>query len=199
MSAPAALGSWTLDDQLAASRRGLDALTGELDRLRRWGTQLRQRLEQSGRLLVAGNGGSATLAHHLAGELVGRFDRERPPFSALALSAEPAAVTAIGNDYGFDEVFARQVRALAVRGDVVLGLSTSGNSENVLRGFAAAAEAGAFRIALGGRDGGRMARECDLALIVPAADTARIQEAHITILHAMCDTIETGLADDGAR
>jgi D-sedoheptulose 7-phosphate isomerase len=181
-------------------RATMDACAKALpERIAQAARRIIEALRAGRKLLVFGNGGSAADAQHLAAELVGRYRRERRAWPAIALTTDTSALTAIGNDYGFDEVFARQVRALAVPGDVVLGLSTSGNSENVLRGFAAAAEAGAFRIALGGRDGGRMARECDLALIVPGADTARIQEAHITILHAMCDTIEAGLADDGAR
>jgi D-sedoheptulose 7-phosphate isomerase len=181
-------------------RATLDACAARLPRaIADAAVRITATLRAGGKLLVFGNGGSAADAQHLAAELVGRYRRERRPWPAIALTTDTSALTAIGNDYGFDEIFARQVRALAVEGDVVLGLSTSGNSENVVRAFAAAAEKGAFRIALGGRDGGRMAAACDLALIVPAQDTARIQEAHITILHVLCDTIETGLADDGAR
>ena len=160
---------------------------------------MRACFRSGGKALLCGNGGSAADAQHLAAELVGRYRRERRPWPAIALTTDTSALTAIGNDYGFDEVFARQVRALASRGDVVIGLSTSGNSENVLRALAAAGEAGAFRIGLGGRDGGKMTAACDLALIVPADDTARIQEMHITILHILCDTIETELADGDAR
>jgi phosphoheptose isomerase len=190
VSAPAALGSWTLDDQLAASRRGLDALADELDRLRRWGTQLRQRLEQSGRLLVAGNGGSATLAHHLAGELVGRFDRERPPFSALALSAEPAAVTAIGNDYGFEEVFARQVAAHGRAGDVLVVLSTSGRSPNLLRAAGVARPRGITTWALTGPAPNPLAAAADDTLVVPCPATPTVQDVHQVAVHLLCLAFE---------
>ncbi|HZM32654.1 MAG TPA: SIS domain-containing protein [Acidimicrobiales bacterium] len=190
MSAPATLGPWTLDDQLAASRRGLDALTGELDRLRRWGTQLRQRLEQGGRLLVAGNGGSAALAHHLAGELVGRFDRERPPFSALALSAEPAAVTSIGNDYGYDEVFARQVAAHGRAGDVLVVLSTSGRSPNLLRAAGAARPRGITTWALTGPAPNPLAAAADDSLVVPCPATPTVQDVHQVAVHLLCLAFE---------
>jgi len=190
VSAPAALGPWTLDDQLAAARRGLDALAGELERLRRWGTQLRQRLEQSGRLLIAGNGGSAALAHHLAGELVGRFDRERPPFSALALSAEPTAVTAIGNDYGFDEVFARQVAAHGRAGDVLVVLSTSGRSPNLLRAARTARPRGITTWALTGPAPNPLAAAADDALVVPCPATPTVQDVHQVAVHLLCLAFE---------
>jgi D-sedoheptulose 7-phosphate isomerase len=161
--------------------------------------RLTDALRAGGKVLVFGNGGSAADAQHFAAELVGRYRRERRAWPAVALTTDTSALTAIGNDYGFDEVFARQVRALADSGDVVLGLSTSGNSENVVRALAAAREVGAYRIGLGGKDGGRMAAACELALIVPSIDTARIQEAHITILHVLCDLIENALADERAR
>jgi D-sedoheptulose 7-phosphate isomerase len=190
VSAPAALRSWTLDDQLAASQRGLHALAGELDRLRRWGTQLRRRLEQGGRLLVAGNGGSAALAHHLAGELVGRFDRERPPFSALALSSEPATVTAIGNDYGFDEVFARQVVAHGRAGDILVALSTSGRSPNLLRAARAARTRGITTWALTGPAPNALAAAADDALTVPCPATPPIQDVHQVAVHLLCLAFE---------
>ena len=139
-----------LGDHLRRSQRGLAALQPELARLERWGAILRLRLDQGGRLLVAGNGGSAALACHLTGELVGRYDRERPPYSALTLAADPAALTAIGNDYGYDEVFARQVAAHGRPGDVLLALSTSGRSTNLLRATAEGRRQGAGPV---GHDG----------------------------------------------
>ena len=154
-------------------------------------------LASGGKVLVFGNGGSAADAQHFAAELVGRYKRERRAWPAVALTTDTSALTAIGNDYGFDEVFARQVRALAVSGDVVLALSTSGGSTNVLRALQAAGEVGAFCIGLGGRDGGALRTSCDLALIVPSDDTARIQEAHITMLHILCDLVEAELSDGG--
>jgi len=150
-------------------------------------------LRGGGKLLAMGNGGSAADAQHLVAELVGRFRGERRALPALALTTDPSVVTALANDYGYDEVFARQVRAHARPGDVVLALSTSGNSENVRRGLAAARECGARTIALLGRSGGRLRGEANVELLVPADDTARIQEAHITLLHVLCELIDDAL------
>jgi len=146
-----------------------------------------------GKLLAMGNGGSAADAQHLVAELVGRFREERIPLPALALTTDPSVVTALANDYGFEEVFARQVRAHARPGDVVLGLSTSGNSENVRRGLTAARTCGARTIALLGGSGGRLHGEADVELRVPAEETARVQEAHITLLHVLCDLVDDAL------
>jgi D-sedoheptulose 7-phosphate isomerase len=147
-----------------------------------------------GKLLVMGNGGSAADAQHFAAEMVGRYRRERRPLPAIALTVDPSAVTSIANDYGFEEVFVRQVRAHARRGDVVVGLSTSGNSENICRAFTAAREAGATTVALGGGGGGRMKALADLAILAPSAVTPRIQECHITVIHVLCDLVEDSLA-----
>lgn len=152
-----------------------------------------------GKLLVMGNGGSAADAQHFAAELVGRYRRERRALPAIALTVDPSAVTAIANDYGYEEVFARQVRAHARRGDVVFGISTSGNSENICRAFAAAREAGATTVALGGGSGGRMKGLADLTILAPTSVTPRIQECHITIIHILCDLIEEDLAAHDAR
>jgi D-sedoheptulose 7-phosphate isomerase len=143
------------------------------------------------KLLVCGNGGSAADAQHFAGELMGRFLSSasgRAPRPAIALTADTAVMTCIGNDYAFDEVFARQVQGLAQPGDVLVGISTSGSSPNVLRAFAAAPE-GVVKIALTG-PGGELADEADLALQVPFSGTAPIQAAHIAIIHAMCGVLE---------
>lgn len=149
-----------------------------------------ERLKGGGKLLVMGNGGSAADAQHFVGEIVGRFRMERPGLPAIALSTDTSIMTAIGNDYGFDVVFRRQVEALAVAGDVVVGISTSGNSPNVLTALELARERGCRTIGLLGRDGGTIGRMCDLALIVPSDDTPRIQEGHITIIHIVCDLVE---------
>lgn len=151
-------------------------------------------LRAGGKVLVCGNGGSAAEAQHFAAELMGRFTRERPAWPAIALTTDTSALTAIGNDYGFDRVFARQVEGLGAPGDVVLGISTSGASENVLAAFRAAAARGLATIALTGRDGGAMGAAATLHLNVPHAVTARVQEAQLTILHAMCELIEEALA-----
>ncbi len=149
-----------------------------------------------GKLLVMGNGGSASDAQHLAAEIVGRFRLERKALPAIALSTDTSILTAVGNDYGFDSVFRRQVEALAAQGDLVMGISTSGSSANVLEALRLAREKGCVTIGLLGRDGGAIGRLADMPLVVPARDTARIQEAHITIIHILCQLIEEGLFGD---
>ena len=151
------------------------------------------RVLAGGTLFAFGNGGSAADAEHLAAELVGRFGKERRPLAAHALTTSSSSLTAIANDYGFAEVFARQVRGLASGADVCVGISTSGGSENVVRGIQAGREIGALTIALTGRDGGQLARAAEIAIIVPEQNTARIQEVHRAIIHAMCEVIEAGL------
>jgi D-sedoheptulose 7-phosphate isomerase len=151
-----------------------------------------------GRLLVMGNGGSAADAQHFAAEMVVRYKRERRALPAIALTTDTSILTAAANDYSYDEVFARQIEAHARPGDVVVGISTSGNSENVCRGLLAAKKLGAATIALGGGSGGRMKALADLALIAPSDETARIQEAHITIIHVLCDLVDRAFAGDDA-
>ena len=151
-------------------------------------------LAAGGQLLIAGNGGSAADAQHLAAELTGRFLLERRPFRAMALHGNTSALTAIGNDYGYEHVFARELSAHARPGDVLLAISTSGNSANVLRAIAAAREHKVKVIGLTGESGGRMQSLCDLCLCIPSHSTARIQEMHITIGHAMCELLEARLA-----
>lgn len=156
---------------------------------------LRATLSNGGKLLIMGNGGSAADAQHLAAELVGRFLRERAGLPAIALTTDTSILTAVGNDYGFDHVFSRQVEALARPGDAVLGISTSGNSPNVLAALQAARQRGCRTLALLGRDGGEIAAEVDLPLIVPAWETPHIQEAHLTIIHLLCALLDAHLAD----
>ena len=146
-----------------------------------------------GKLLVMGNGGSAADAQHFAAEMVGRFKLERAALPAVALTTDTSSLTAIGNDYGFDLVFRRQVEALATAGDAVVGISTSGNSPNVLAALELARERGCRTLGLLGKDGGGIKSLCDLALIVPSGDTPRIQEGHITIIHIVCDLVERTL------
>lgn len=141
-------------------------------------------------VFFCGNGGSAADAQHLAAEFVGRFVRERDGLPAIALTTDTSILTAVGNDYGFDTVFSRQVKALARPGDLVVGLSTSGNSANVLAAFAAAQKAGATTIAFTGRSGGKMKEIADCTIAVPADVTARIQEMHIMIGHILCEWID---------
>lgn len=150
-------------------------------------------LSSGGKLLIMGNGGSAADAQHLAAELIGRFLMERKALSAIALTTDTSILTAVGNDYGFDQVFSRQVEALAVPGDMVLGISTSGNSQNVINGLAAARHKGCQTVGLLGRDGGAIAGMVDLSLTVASPETPRIQEAHQLIIHIICDLVEKQL------
>ena len=148
--------------------------------------------------LFFGNGGSAADAQHLAAEFVGRYLCERDPMPALALNANSSAVTAIGNDYGYEEVFARQLQALAVPGDVAVAISTSGNSPNVIQAVIRARELGLFTIALTGAAGGRLRSLVDVLIAVPSQDTPRIQECHILSGHALCDAVEQAVAAEDA-
>lgn len=147
-------------------------------------------LGAGGKILLCGNGGSAADAQHFAAELVGRFERERKGLPAMALTANTSSLTALGNDYGFDQVFSRQVEALAKENDMLVGISTSGNSPNILAALKKARECGCPTIALTGRSGGGMKEFADLSLVVPAQRTARIQEMHILIIHLICELLE---------
>jgi D-sedoheptulose 7-phosphate isomerase len=151
-------------------------------------------LASGGQLLVGGNGGSAADAQHITAELTGRFLRDRQPLRAIALHANTSSLTAIGNDYGFERVFARELSAHARPGDVLLAISTSGNSRNILLAIEAAREAAVSVIGMTGESGGMMKAACDLCLCVPSRSTARIQEMHITIGHAICELLEQRLA-----
>lgn len=144
-------------------------------------------------LYLMGNGGSAADAQHISGELVGRFKKDRKPLPALALTTNTSVLTAIANDYGYDLCFERQVDAFVKNGDVVFGLSTSGNSANIINAVILAGKKGAKTIAFTGKDGGRLRDNVDVCLMVPSSDTARIQECHITIGHILCSIIEKRL------
>jgi len=150
-------------------------------------------LKNGNKLILFGNGGSAADAQHIAAEFVGRFAFDRPALPALALSVNTSCVTAIGNDYGFEVVFARQIEALGRRGDVAIGISTSGNSPNVLRGLTAARQMGMCTVALTGADGGILKDAVDHCLCVPSKETPRIQESHILIGHAISEIVEKGI------
>ena len=156
-------------------------------------------LRQGGKVLLFGNGGSAADAQHIAAELVGRFAFDRPALPALALSVNSSCVTAIGNDWGFDQVFARQLEALALPGDVVVGISTSGNSANVLHAMSQAREMGLRRVALTGRTGGRLKNSVDHCICVPSDETPRIQECHILIGHIVSELVESELFKKAGR
>ena len=150
-------------------------------------------LRQGRTVFAFGNGGSAADAQHFAAELVGRYERERKAWAAIALTTDTSAITAVGNDYGFDRVFARQIEALGRPGDVAIGISTSGNSPNVLRGLEAANDRGLTTIALTGR-GGQAATIAKLSVTVDEERTARIQEVHATLLHVICELVESELS-----
>jgi D-sedoheptulose 7-phosphate isomerase len=154
-----------------------------------------RRLREGSKLIVFGNGGSASDAQHIAAEFVGRYEADRKALAAIALTTDTSALTAISNDYGFAEVFARQVQALVKPGDVALAISTSGNSENVLRGAAAARQLGAFTVGLTGRTGGNLATSVDLCICVPSDVTSRIQESHILIGHIISKIAESSLRE----
>lgn len=150
-------------------------------------------LRAGGKIIFCGNGGSAAQSQHLAAELVGRYRLERPAMNALSLTVDTSNLTAIGNDYGYEVIFSRQLEGVGRRGDVLIGLSTSGNSKNVLRAFEQAAQMGIHTIALVGRSGGAMAAAASLSICAPADTSAHIQELHITIGHLICDLIEKGM------
>ena len=155
-------------------------------------------LANDGKILACGNGGSAADAQHFAAEMTGRFEQERMELAAVALTTDTSALTAIGNDYGFDHIFSKQVRALGRAGDVLIGISTSGNSGNVIEAIKAAHERDMKVVAFTGRDGGKIAamlKDGDVLLNVPYPRTARIQEVHILLIHAICDSIDTMLMD----
>ncbi len=177
-------------DHLAAVLPALESLRAEADHLARWGVELAGRLLAGSRLLAAGNGGSAAEAQHLTAELVGRFDGEREPFSAISLHAESSAVTAIANDYGYDQLFARQVRAHGRRGDVLILLSTSGKSPNLLHAVEAARAAGITTWALTGSAPNPLSRCVDDYVAVEAA-SANAQEGHLIALHALCRAFDS--------
>lgn len=145
------------------------------------------------KVLLFGNGGSSTDASHIAAEFVGRYHRDRKPLCAIALTTDMAALTCIANDYDYTEIFARQIRAHGVKGDIAIAISTSGNSANVLKAVEAARAAGLTTIGWTGGDGGKLAGMVDHAFVVPSAVTARIQESHITLGHVLCELIEEGL------
>jgi D-sedoheptulose 7-phosphate isomerase len=163
------------------------------------GGLIAQALLDDGKILSCGNGGSAGDAQHFSSELLNRFEMERPGLPAMALTTDSSTVTSISNDYSYEEIFSKQVRALGKPQDVLLAISTSGNSENVCRAISAAHERGMKVVALSGRDGGRMAGmfgEGDVEIRVPATRTARIQEVHLLIIHCLCDIIDATLLGD---
>lgn len=175
---------------LAALSAALGALEREVPRLEAWAALVSSVLIGGGRLLACGNGGSAEQAEHLTAELVGRYQEERPAFAALPLHADSAALTAIGNDYGLEQIFARQVRAHGRPGDVLVCLSTSGTSLNVVEAARAASAAGLTALALTGRGPNLLSRCCDDAIMADATATCTVQEVHLAAIHILCAAID---------
>ncbi len=172
------------------SAENFRALAAMADQVALAGDHIVRSLRAGGKVMFCGNGGSAADAQHLAAEFVGRFLVERRPLAGLALTTDSSALTAIGNDYGFDHVFSRQVRGLGRAGDVLVAISTSGNSRNVVAAIEAAREMGVVVIGLTGQGGGRMAELCDVCVRVPSAHTPRVQEMHIAVGHMLCELAE---------
>jgi D-sedoheptulose 7-phosphate isomerase len=183
----------TINDQLRESARVLTATTRHAPEIDAAAQALLRCYRNGGRVLTFGNGGSSCDAQNFADELVGRYRRNRPPLSALALTVNQGDLTSIANDFGYEEVFARQLRAHGRAGDVAVAISTSGNSKNVLRAIGAARELGLTVIGLTGRSGGKMKTLCDHLLCVPSDSTARVQEAHITVIQIWCGILEDEL------
>lgn len=150
-------------------------------------------IKKGGQIVIFGNGGSAADSQHLAAELVGRFKKERKAIKAVALTTNSSSLTAIANDYSFDFIFSRQIEALGAKKDLALGISTSGNSLNVINGVVKAKSLGLTTVALTGAGGGRLAKAAKISLVVPSKETPRIQESHILIIHILCQLIEEGL------
>lgn len=179
---------------LAAHSKAIQTLEGMQEEISRVADSLVKALKNNGKILVMGNGGSAADAQHLAAELVGRFEKERTGLPAIAITTDSSILTAVSNDFGYERVFARQVEALAGKGDIVIGISTSGQSPNVIRAVEAAKEKGCLTVGLLGRDGGQLGKMVDLDLTVPVAETPHIQEAHAVIIHLLCMFVDTAFS-----
>jgi D-sedoheptulose 7-phosphate isomerase len=179
-----------------AVKQNILADSAFLQQVTRMGHLLIDRYQAGNKLLIAGNGGSAADAQHIAAEFVSRFNFDRPGLPAMALTTDTSILTAVGNDYGYDQLFRRQLEANGQHGDVFLGISTSGNSPNILQALEAAKIKGITTFGMTGKTGGKMRELCDYCLCVPSADTPRIQEAHILIGHTLCAMVESALFDD---
>jgi D-sedoheptulose 7-phosphate isomerase len=182
--------STILDEAFQSHTSVIEALRLQQPFLAQIAAEMTRTILSGNKILWCGNGGSAADAQHLAAELVGRFKRERRGLPSIALTTDTSILTAVGNDYGFDQIFSRQVEALCRKEDLLVGISTSGNSPNVCAALTAARDLGAFTVAFTGQDGGKAAEIADLSLRVPSRDTARIQEAHTLCGHILCDFVE---------
>ncbi len=174
----------------------LDQMQNDRDiseRIRKLGEKCVQSLRNKGKIIFFGNGGSAADAQHLSAELVGRYQKERGPLAAIALTTDTSALTAIANDFHFDLIFSRQIEALASENDVVIGISTSGNSENVIMGIKSAKKIGAFSVSFVGSTSGKLAGLSDLQISIPSDTTALIQQAHMVVGHVLCEYIEENI------
>jgi len=165
------------------------------DRIAEVGLIMAQALLDGNKILFFGNGGSAADSQHLAAEIVGRYKKERKGLPSIALTTDTSILTAVGNDYGFDVIFERQIEALCMPGDVAIGISTSGNSPNVIKGLMKAHDMGATTIAFSGKQGGKVVDIAHYSFVVPSYDTARIQECHITLGHTLCEIIDERLSE----
>jgi D-sedoheptulose 7-phosphate isomerase len=179
-----------LHNALAQHQSVMTGLQAMLPQISAVAERLRTCLQQGGKILLMGNGGSAADSQHIAAEIVGRYKRERKGLPAIALTTDTSILTSVGNDYGYEYIFSRQVEALCGPLDVVIGLSTSGNSPNVVRAIETAKEIGATTIGMTGGSGGKLKALCDFNLVVPSGDTPRIQEAHNFIGHVLCELAE---------
>jgi D-sedoheptulose 7-phosphate isomerase len=191
----------TVVDELIKATKSLEQILDEIvdscgPKLQTAIAECCQALRNGKKVLFFGNGGSATQAQHLAAELINRFLLDRKPLAAVALTPDAAVITSIGNDYDFSEIFSRQILGLGRPGDIAIALSTSGTSENIIKGLEQARAGGMTTIGFLGRDGGRCLEICDIALLVPATDTARIQEVHLLLGHLLCGQVEKELAAD---
>lgn len=182
-------------DSIEVKKRILsdDAVMGNLSKL---ADTIVMAIQRGNKIIVCGNGGSASDALHFAGEMLGRFQKERSAWPVIVLNADVATMTAIANDYSYDDIFARQVQGYVDKEDIFIGISTSGNSENVFRAVKAAKGKRAVTAALLGKDGGRIGREVECPIIVPAMVTARIQESHIMLIHIICEIVEEKLGEN---
>jgi phosphoheptose isomerase len=182
-----------VEQRLQESAETITALIKQQDAIRSMADELVRCLKNGNKLLICGNGGSAADSQHFAAELVGRLQRDRAPLPAMALSTDTSILTAIGNDYSYDEVFSKQVEALARPGDILIGISTSGRSGNVLKAVEAARSRQVKTFALSGKEGGPLATSVDQAIVVPSRTSQHIQEGHIAIIHIWCEIIEDTL------
>jgi D-sedoheptulose 7-phosphate isomerase len=185
----------SIKETILESSRVLAALAENTSDIERAAGALISCYKKGGKMVLFGNGGSAADAQHLATELLGGFtNHDRPSLPAIALTTDTSALTAIGNDYDFEQIFSRQAEAMVNQGDVAIAISTSGNSKNIIRGAQSSKKRGATVIGFTGQTGGNLKKECDICICIPSTNTAHIQEAHITVGHILCALVETALA-----